>query len=612
MSIKVMMTGVSEALGQVAVRLHEQHGWNVCYIVAHMRLIARLGILDLLPNTVFHNVQQASRGVPAKECQNIVPEPIELPLLEKFTTHQLIALHMMDRMDPGYAFNHQERVRLYQTQWMYWLAVLKHYKPDIVVFHTSPHEVYDYVLYAACQHLGIKVLLFQTTSLPNRILPINRFEDACGILQETYHKLLAQPEETPVVLSEDVKEYIQSLLGDYEDGMTLSVRTHHQVERGKLPHMEPPTAIFAGVESTKESDDKEEVPKKKPVSINPNAKPWTHDWYRAKILPHYLRWVRPVIRPILPALRRLILPLLKPVLELVFFDNTRSYEGTLKRPGQKIERSLIETRGALIRYRLNTRFNFEKRRQRRYHKQNIRRLLERYNTYVEEDLPLDEPFIYVTLHYQPEKSTSPDGGLFVSQRLMLALLSKYLPDGWSLYVKEHPVLLSYNNSSAKGERGRIRAFYDDIAKLRGVKFVPLDLDSFKLIDHAQAVATITGTAGWEAVVRGKPSIVFGYAWYRDCEGVFNGTTEKSCREAMERIAAGYQPDRRKVQLFIQAVEETAILGYTIRFFALVGNLTQEENVANLTRAIVETYERFREQEAPELISEDKVTIAELS
>ena len=36
--------------------------------------------------------------------------------------------------------------------------------------------------------------------------------------------------------------------------------------------------------------------------------------------------------------------------------------------------------------------------------------------------------------------------------------------------------------------------------------------NLKLIDKCKAVATITGTSGWEALIRGKPVLHFGYPW----------------------------------------------------------------------------------------------------
>jgi hypothetical protein len=86
----------------------------------------------------------------------------------------------------------------------------------------------------------------------------------------------------------------------------------------------------------------------------------------------------------------------------------------------------------------------------------------------------------------------------------------------------------------------------------------MELSSFELIDHAQAVASVTGTAGWEAVVRGVPAMVFGNAWYRNCEGVFDARTHEECDRAITEIARGYRPDYQRVRLFLQALSEVGL------------------------------------------------------
>ncbi|HFU75985.1 MAG TPA: hypothetical protein ENK66_07040, partial [Arcobacter sp.] len=87
-----------------------------------------------------------------------------------------------------------------------------------------------------------------------------------------------------------------------------------------------------------------------------------------------------------------------------------------------------------------------------------------YNTLaVSADLTV--PYIYVALHYQPEKTTSPEGGVFVDQWLMISMLSRLLSKGWKLYVKEH---FSQFSEKLYGEQGRQRDFYQKVSALKNV------------------------------------------------------------------------------------------------------------------------------------------------
>ena len=128
------------------------------------------------------------------------------------------------------------------------------------------------------------------------------------------------------------------------------------------------------------------------------------------------------------------------------------------------------------------------------------------------------PYVFCAIHYQPEKTTCPLGGDFDDQLYMIELLSKTMPKGWVLYVKEHPS--QFVTSYARyGEHFRSYAYYDKIKKLENVKLVSITTDTFNLIDNAKAVATVTSTSAWEAVIRGVPALTFGHSWFNYCNGV---------------------------------------------------------------------------------------------
>lgn len=141
-----------------------------------------------------------------------------------------------------------------------------------------------------------------------------------------------------------------------------------------------------------------------------------------------------------------------------------------------------------------------------------------YDEISEVHVDLTLSYVFCAIHYQPEKTTCPLGGDFDDQLYMIELLSKTLPQGWILYVKEHPS--QFVTSYARyGEHFRSYKYYKKIKMLKNVKLVSIQTDTFKLIDNAKAVATVTSTSAWEAVLRGIPSLTFGYSWFNHCKGV---------------------------------------------------------------------------------------------
>ncbi|WP_421775356.1 hypothetical protein [Gracilimonas sp.] len=143
-----------------------------------------------------------------------------------------------------------------------------------------------------------------------------------------------------------------------------------------------------------------------------------------------------------------------------------------------------------------------------------------------------EKYVFVALHYQPEETSCPSGKIFVDQVLMVEALSKHLPKNVSIFVKEHP---SQFNPKMEGQTGRNLSFYQKLEKIDRVKFISTSINSFHLIDNSLAVATLTGTVGVEALVRGKSAIVFGTAWYESLSGVIKINKRQDLESMYEKI-----------------------------------------------------------------------------
>ena len=199
---------------------------------------------------------------------------------------------------------------------------------------------------------------------------------------------------------------------------------------------------------------------------------------------------------------------------------------------------------------------------------------------------LAKPFIFVALQCEPERQTCPSGGVFGNQYLMIDLLSKCVPDNWLIYVKEHP---SQFKSYQIAERSRTAAFYDQINELPNVQLVSLETNSFELIDHAIASASVSGTVGWESVVRSKPMMLFGYSWYTGCHGVFVTHTQAQLISAIRTIKNNYHVDPKKVRLFASVLENEGIAGYIDRIYEKMNIIPLNTNVENLAECIHRSY-----------------------
>ena len=192
-------------------------------------------------------------------------------------------------------------------------------------------------------------------------------------------------------------------------------------------------------------------------------------------------------------------------------------------------------------------------------KRKLDRLMKHYNQLAKEP-DLRKSYIYVALTYQPEANSSPKGGVYAHTELMIDMLSSLVPSDWHIYVKEHPSQLQYERAF-RSQAARWPYFYDDLAKKPNVTLVPISKSPYDLIDHAKAVATLTGTTGFQAVNRGIPALIFGYPFYRGCEGVFHIESTDDCKIALEKIQSDFHIDQDKMRLFVYALEQVSIVEY---------------------------------------------------
>ena len=198
---------------------------------------------------------------------------------------------------------------------------------------------------------------------------------------------------------------------------------------------------------------------------------------------------------------------------------------------------------------------------------------------------LSEPFVYVPLNYQPECTTSPQGDIFVVQTLMLETLSAALPAGWRLYVKEHPG--QWGPRGLNFSSSRYKGYYRRIAHIRGVTLVPVDTKSSVLIARSRAVATVSGTAGFEAILRQKPAIIFGHPWYQNAPALLRADSVESCRHCFEKIMNGFEICEVENCRFLRALETETIHAHFQEYTKRHSSVTSDESVRATVKVILE-------------------------
>lgn len=479
--------------------LRDKHGIEAVLWTADQSTVQALA--SRMPHAaLLHGVDAACNRLPPV-AESWPREPLDGPTLRALAADEAIALSMMDRMDPATgAFDHDSRRRHWHDLLRTWSAALTFYRPDVVIFSIAPHIVFDWALYALCKHRGINTLMFERTSLPGRLLLLERFEDGCTDL----HRAIAASATLGAAgpLSPAASKQIAGLRAGGAEALPPNYRKK-LAERGMLKAGGRQAAL--GV-------------------VRALA-------FETKRIAHVL-------------LRRKSAPpnyLLRETADGRLAPPTAAQWLRARWQGQAKKRALT----GLLRT-------------------------------LAHDPVAGRPYVLLALHYQPERAIVPMAGALGDQLLIADMLSATLPPAWDLVVKEHPWQLA---EMGRGELGRSAGFYRRLASIPNVVIASAEADTTLLLDGAYAVATATGSIGWQAIARGKPALVFGAAWYRGCPGSYAIDSLESCQQAMSQIAAGVIPPENAAETTLAAIDLVSIAGFLEPALEDVAGLNEVDAIA---------------------------------
>lgn len=203
--------------------------------------------------------------------------------------------------------------------------------------------------------------------------------------------------------------------------------------------------------------------------------------------------------------------------------------------------------------------------------------LQREYKSLQTDVLLEEKYIYLPLHFQPELTTSPLAENFVYQEVMVDVLAYALKDyDIKLYVKEH---------ANQRFKGRTLGYYQNISKYPNVNLIRRDSDSFALIEKSMAVATCTGTAALEAIMRLKPVLLFGNFVYKHAPFTYKINTVDDAQKVIQKILNENQDYiYDDVIRYLASIEKSSIHAVVNTAYDR-GDLSVEENNKNIYACI---------------------------
>lgn len=173
--------------------------------------------------------------------------------------------------------------------------------------------------------------------------------------------------------------------------------------------------------------------------------------------------------------------------------------------------------------------------------------LKYFDSIAIENLDYNRRYIIYMLHYDPESSTLPMGGVFSNQLLAIRLLAQAAKKrGIAVYVKEHWFTTE-----------RDLSFYDDLDAIPNVYLVKSTEDTIKLIDSSIATSSITGTCMLEALIRGIPVLSFSLKDFEGVNGCFCVNSIDTILHAIDSIQNdGFCVNIFEVERFLKIFGQT--------------------------------------------------------
>ncbi len=164
-------------------------------------------------------------------------------------------------------------------------------------------------------------------------------------------------------------------------------------------------------------------------------------------------------------------------------------------------------------------------------------------------------YVFYPLHTEPEMSLLVKNRTSLNQIEVVRQLSRAVPVGWRLLVKEHPRQVGR----------RSLGYYRKLLEIPNVALADPALGAKELIEGARLVALVGGSIGLEALIRGKPVVCFGMTPYEHVSpSMIRRVSAEDVGRHVQELLAGFRPDERALVHHVAATirESVAVNLYT--------------------------------------------------
>lgn len=197
---------------------------------------------------------------------------------------------------------------------------------------------------------------------------------------------------------------------------------------------------------------------------------------------------------------------------------------------------------------------------------------------------IDDKYYYFPLNYQPEITVDLMAPYYIDQKIIIDFVTKSMPAGYYLYVKDHPHAYGLRPIN----------YYKEISKNPRVKLIKTEVNSYDLFERSIGVIALTGTAGWEAILFGKPVIVFGQVFYKMAKGIVYSVNDiYKLPYILKEAIKNYSPGEDNIL-------KLCYIYYNYTYPGIIGPpsdnpyILSDENIQNVVNALVTEYKKLKQ------------------
>ena len=193
---------------------------------------------------------------------------------------------------------------------------------------------------------------------------------------------------------------------------------------------------------------------------------------------------------------------------------------------------------------------------------------------------LDEKFILIPLHVQPEAGIDVIGEKFSNQLEFIRQIARTTPINFKIYVKEHP-----------HDFGRRKlSFYKNLNIIPSVKLIHPNFSNKILIDNAHLVISVAGTTSLEASIIGKKAVTAAKSQFNQI--MIKPSFDPYYQEVKDLIYTNFKPNINKNKCFLDKLQINLFDG-KIMDIKVEKSVMNKENIKKLKFAFDEVINFYK-------------------